>query len=894
MTATPQTRTNPYVGPRAFQQGEKLYGRDREVTQLLHLLMAERIVLFYSPSGAGKTSLIQAALIPELEKDGFHVLPPMRVSLDPPPDEQVDRLSNRYVFSLLLSLEETLPPEQRMPLAELSTLTLAEYLDRRRDGDEAVGTVLIFDQFEEILTLDPIDREQKLEFFAQVGEALRNRRRWALFAMREEFIAGLEEPYLRPIPTRLQTGYRLGLLGLRYARQAIQEPAKAAGVTFTDAAADNLVRDLSTVRVLQPDGSMGERLGPHVEPVQLQVVCRRLWDLLPDGASQIAEEDIGLLADVDLALSGYYADEVKAARSGYYADQVKAADSFPSRFGVYLSAFAAALGIGRVAERTIRNWFDRELITEQGIRGQVLKGPDESEGLDNRAIRPLVDAHLVRAEKRRGATWFELAHDRLIEPVQASNAAWRRARLTRWIAVGATLAIALALGVGLFVGWDELAVAAARADRSAALATQAAAEQARDAAITAQTAAVQARDTAIAAEGTAIAAEEAAVAAQWRAEQARDTAIAAERTAVTAQSAAEETATAAQTAAADAEGTAIAAQTAAADAEGTAIAAQTAAADAEGTAIAAQTAAADAEGTATAAQTAAAAAEGTAVAAQSAAEQERDAAEETATAAQAAAQQARHTATAAIATAAAAQATIAYLETQLATCEVPPTPTPRDVVTVGYEDLPMGGGNDWDYNDLVIDITWVLEVSAQDDLLAATFTITQEPGAGPTAGMTAYKHEFHLQPYEDAFTCDGRYTLRTTRSGSTSTETGVYTRGRDFTIIPDTRHPPKSVELSIEFDAPPGGGCPFEFSNLDPVSSYHGRWLFFDPWLKVKNTGESIRVKTAPYCECRILTVPVDWEWPKPDGNSIWNRYPKVKRPEDPNLGPIFEPEWWK
>ncbi len=49
---------------------------------------------------------------------------------------------------------------------------------------------------------------------------------------------------------------------------------------------------------------------------------------------------------------------------------------------------------------------------------------DESQGLDNRAIAPVVDAHLVRAENRRGATWYELAHDRLIEPVRSNNTDW--------------------------------------------------------------------------------------------------------------------------------------------------------------------------------------------------------------------------------------------------------------------------------------------------------------------------------------------------------------------------------------------------------------------------------------------------------------------------------------
>jgi len=72
---------NPYVGPRAFQYGERIYGRTREVLDLLDLVIAERITLLHSPSGAGKTSLVQAGLIPRLEGEGFRVLPPTRVGL---------------------------------------------------------------------------------------------------------------------------------------------------------------------------------------------------------------------------------------------------------------------------------------------------------------------------------------------------------------------------------------------------------------------------------------------------------------------------------------------------------------------------------------------------------------------------------------------------------------------------------------------------------------------------------------------------------------------------------------------------------------------------------------------------------------------------------------------
>src|SRR3712207_4992268 len=84
---TSNGRDNPNVGPRPFTTGETLYARGREASHLLNLLIAERVVLLSSPSGAGKTSLIQAGLIPRLQDKGFHVLPVIRVSLRPERDD---------------------------------------------------------------------------------------------------------------------------------------------------------------------------------------------------------------------------------------------------------------------------------------------------------------------------------------------------------------------------------------------------------------------------------------------------------------------------------------------------------------------------------------------------------------------------------------------------------------------------------------------------------------------------------------------------------------------------------------------------------------------------------------------------------------------------------------
>lgn len=401
------TRPNPYVGPRSFQTGETLYGRERETLELLDLLIAERIVLLYSPSGAGKTSLIQAALTPKLREEGFNVLPPMRVGTEPQGAATAGAdlrpafapAKNRFVWSALLSLEEHLPQEKRLPLAALNDMTFDAYLDTHTDAS-AASPVLIFDQFEEILTIAPNDLDVKRYFFEQIGGALRDRGRWALFSMREDYVAALD-PFRRPIPTRFDTTYRLDLLGIPAAREAIQKPACTGDVDFTDAAAQKLVNDLRRVQVQRPDGTVAMQPGPYVEPVQLQVVCFRLWDKLPESKQQIVESDIADVGDVTSALADYYDASVKNV--------------------------AAASGEN---ERAIREWFDRQLITEQDIRGQVLMEPEHSRGLSNRAIRMFEDAHVVRAEERRGATWFELSHDRLIEPVRASNAAWFKANLS--------------------------------------------------------------------------------------------------------------------------------------------------------------------------------------------------------------------------------------------------------------------------------------------------------------------------------------------------------------------------------------------------------------------------------------------------------------------------------
>ncbi len=300
---TGSSGANPFVGPRPLEPGETLYGRERELRELFYLLNSERVVVLHAPSGAGKSSLVQAGLLPRLQRS-FDVWGPTRVN-----QEAGVEGVNRYVLSAALGFEEAVPASLRRTPNALAGQTLAEYFaGRPRRRSAPPETVLIFDQFEEVLTVDPLAVAAKEAFFDQLGELLRNPRVWSLFVLREDYLAPLD-PYVQRVPTYLQNRFRIDLLGLAAAEEAMVEPARQAGREFP--AAGQLVRDLSRVKVQQADGSFREQPGRHVEPVQLQVVCRRLWDEMPADDLSIGEQDIEQFGNVDEALGSYYASSVR-------------------------------------------------------------------------------------------------------------------------------------------------------------------------------------------------------------------------------------------------------------------------------------------------------------------------------------------------------------------------------------------------------------------------------------------------------------------------------------------------------------------------------------------------------------------------------------------------------
>jgi hypothetical protein len=69
----------PYIGPRPFRRDKedqlRFFGRDAETDEIVALITSHQIILIYAQSGAGKTSIFSAQVIPSLERYGFEVLP---------------------------------------------------------------------------------------------------------------------------------------------------------------------------------------------------------------------------------------------------------------------------------------------------------------------------------------------------------------------------------------------------------------------------------------------------------------------------------------------------------------------------------------------------------------------------------------------------------------------------------------------------------------------------------------------------------------------------------------------------------------------------------------------------------------------------------------------------
>ncbi len=264
-------KTSPffYLSPFDERDRWRLFGREGEIERLVGRALAERLVVVSGPSGAGKTSLLRAGLIPELRACGCDPI---------------------YI------------PCRRWPLDDLEGLVgadvsnLREALGARRARGKRV--VLVFDHVEALATqsrggvtaLQAFIEElaSELDVASELNAAV-------VLSLREEFVGRLA--LLRERSWGALAELTVGALPRSAAERALRQPLDERGVAVDDALVEALLTDLEQAAAGLA-GLRGER-GGSVYPPHLQMVATLLYERLEVGETRLGLSHYRALGGLD-------------------------------------------------------------------------------------------------------------------------------------------------------------------------------------------------------------------------------------------------------------------------------------------------------------------------------------------------------------------------------------------------------------------------------------------------------------------------------------------------------------------------------------------------------------------------------------------------------------------
>jgi len=369
----------PYPGSRSFRQTEsnRFFGRAAEADTLADLWRTNRLTVVAGPAASGKTSLLHAGVYPLVTGKRSDLMPPWRVCYGSTFPVAALPTHNPYTLALLRSWSAG------QAAIKLAGLTVRDFIRRRAERREGIILAAI-DQAEDLLVDTGPRRRLRRQFLDELSEAIRTEPRLHLLLLVREEAAEL-------VGDMLGNGawYTVAPLTRAGAIEAVTGPVVGTGRSFADGAAEKLVTSLQASRIVGIDGGERSVVSDRVEPSILQVVCARLWSLLPSDQEVITGDDVRWYGDADTTLAEYCGRVVAAVADNHD-----------------LPAFK------------LRSLLLGTFVTDLGTRGTAYQGPAGTAGVPNAVIQELEDRHLLCSAQRSGSRWFELLSDRLIEPLK--------------------------------------------------------------------------------------------------------------------------------------------------------------------------------------------------------------------------------------------------------------------------------------------------------------------------------------------------------------------------------------------------------------------------------------------------------------------------------------------
>lgn len=354
---------SPYRGLLYYELSdvEMFFGRQQAIEDLLSVMNRSSFTILYSESGAGKTSLLQAGVIPRLIAGGN--LPVYLRSNNRNP-----ALAIKRIFS-----------DDLREIPNLAKAPLGGFLQRVSEIVGPKTTIyLLLDQFEEffIKTSEP-DRRAFIDEFADCLDNSNLKVHW-LISMRKEYFG-----HLGIFTTRIRNPYEnyyfLNKLSREQACDVITQSAAEFKLSFETGLIDRILDDLGT---------------EAIDPAELQLVCAGLYEENADQQNSLTIE----LYEKEGCATGILSDHLK---------RVLSRDIPPAQRTIARQLLEAL--VTSVPQRATR--LHQELIDQFSSKKIAAEEIDV-------ILNQLINSRLIRADETEDGLTYELVHDYLLEEIK--------------------------------------------------------------------------------------------------------------------------------------------------------------------------------------------------------------------------------------------------------------------------------------------------------------------------------------------------------------------------------------------------------------------------------------------------------------------------------------------
>jgi formylglycine-generating enzyme required for sulfatase activity len=419
-------RKSRYRGVQPYKTSDQqlFFGRDEDIENLHDFILLEKMVVLFGKSGYGKSSLLNAGIVPLLQADSQPEAFRFR-----PLEVRFTDYDEKHAVSPLETLTRLIADIPADPAGDFLTGTGMEdslWIQLKRRQSAGNGRfVLLFDQFEEFFSYPPAQQEvfrrQLAELlFTDIPQSLRQQqdtlddeaRRYlsrpmnvkAVFAIRSDRMSQLDS-LKDTLPAILHKRYELRPLTTEQASDAIVKPARLVDEKAFDSPAFEYTEDglQAILHALGSSNTASSDSTAGIEAFQLQIICEYLESRVRDGL--VPDLDGNGLPDITRS----ELPEMDALYENYY--HRKLGELAPE---------------DREKARTV---LEDILLAEDTATGEGRrKSVDSLDLLSNRGVTPalldeLEKTYLIRQERNTvGGKNYEISHDTLLAPILKARA----------------------------------------------------------------------------------------------------------------------------------------------------------------------------------------------------------------------------------------------------------------------------------------------------------------------------------------------------------------------------------------------------------------------------------------------------------------------------------------